>query len=183
MSAVGKVAPSLMLLMCLVHSSYSFWANEWDRPLHFTCPKGQILQKIYSEHSNSKEDRRWNYGCNSSPVLTDTCDWTNGHVNQWDQPMLFECPKNGVVTGFSSHHSNSKEDRIWKIRCCQLKVKILAENCEEFGKKWRDYANYWDHPMNFQISGRRGITGVFSVHSNYHEDRRWRFKVCSGSSA
>merc|ERR1711872_274451 len=182
MSAIGKVAPSLMLLMCLVHSSYSFWANEWDGPLNFECKRGKAIQTIFSVHNNHKEDRRWHYGCSpdSKGVITDTCAWTRGHVNDWDDPLLYVCPGNGVITGFQSHHRNSKEDRIWKIKCCQLKagINILLKNCN-----WEPYANDWDKQMYFRIEGRSAITGAFSVHDNHKEDRRWRFKVCEAESA
>jgi len=174
MSPIGKVAPSLMLLMCLVHSSYSFWANEWDGPLNFECKRGEAIQNIFSIHDNGREDRLWNYRCTASPVITSTCAWTSGHVNYWDEPLLYACPGNGVITGFQSHHSNGREDRIWKIKCCQLSANILVRNCY-----WSGWANYWDRPMNFQITGRRAITGAFSVHSNHREDRMWRFRVCS----
>ena len=41
------------------------WANNWDGVLNWSCPTGQALVGMYSEHSNRKEDRRFKFKCGS----------------------------------------------------------------------------------------------------------------------
>ena len=120
MSAIGKVFVSLALLMCLVHSSCSY-VNNWDQPIRFQCNNGGHIARIDSIHDNGKEDRRWDYRCNYNLDISNDCSWS-GHVNSLDDPMLFECSGDGVISGFRSDHDNGKEDRRWQIRCCQSNV-------------------------------------------------------------
>ena len=45
------------------------WKNEWDGLLDFSCPSGQYISRIKSEHrdrfTDKREDRRWDYECRS----------------------------------------------------------------------------------------------------------------------
>lgn len=40
--------------------------------------------------------------------------------NDYDEPVHFECPNNGYLTGIHSIHNNHDEDRVWKFRCCHI---------------------------------------------------------------
>ena len=51
-----KVLIAVLLLFAGAGADFN---NYWDRPLSFTCPSGNFIRKIYSEHSNHHEDRRW----------------------------------------------------------------------------------------------------------------------------
>ena len=110
---------------------FIFWVNtnvfgqyitEYDKDFEFECPKGTHLNHIGSEHSNSKEDRRWKFDCAEGMVKDEECDWTQDYVNSYDQVMNWKCPDNGIVVGAKSTHSNSKEDRIWKFKCCKVSM-------------------------------------------------------------
>ncbi|KAH9498908.1 hypothetical protein Btru_004999 [Bulinus truncatus] len=37
------------------------------------------------------------------------------------------------------------------------------------------YVNNWDQPFDFKCPGHQVLSYISSVHSNYHEDRRWEF--------
>ena len=37
---------------------WSYWTNDWDRPVDFQCPYGGVITGVHSVHDNEKEDRR-----------------------------------------------------------------------------------------------------------------------------
>jgi len=100
---------------------WSGWRNDWDKQLTFECPTQQALYGIHSYHSNSREDRRWEFRC----CIVSGADlrkggWT-GDVNGWDSALDYRCElSHEVVIGLSSYHDNHREDRRWKFRCAEL---------------------------------------------------------------
>ncbi|XP_064641305.1 hemagglutinin/amebocyte aggregation factor-like [Lineus longissimus] len=36
-----------------------FWINDWDDHMDYSIPATYVLNGLYSEHNNGKEDRRW----------------------------------------------------------------------------------------------------------------------------
>jgi len=150
------------------------WKNEWDGLLDFSCPSGQHISRIKSEHrdrfTDKREDRRWDYECRSG-FVTPTCKkW--GYVNEYDEIVNFGCPNRGIVTGFESKHDNHHEDRIWKINCCDPKGN--TGTC-----RWTKYINEMDGLMDFRVPDGEAIVGLYSRHSNKHEDRTFELKICS----
>merc|ERR1712154_298083 len=61
------------------------------RTAQHTCPEGQVLNEIKSEHKNSKEDRRWDVRCGDldGGLVADQGCIQSGFVNSWDKPMFF----------------------------------------------------------------------------------------------
>ena len=55
-----------MLLHTMVTSAVVIsalgWKNDWDGRLSFSCPSGQHISWVQSEHDNKREDRRWDFG-------------------------------------------------------------------------------------------------------------------------
>jgi len=145
------------------------WKSNWDKQFDFSCPSGQHISRIKSIHSNKKEDRRWDFECRSG-FVTPTCQ-KSGYVNNYDNIMNFECPDRGIVTGFESKHDNKKEDRIWKINCCNPQGK--TGDC-----RWTSYINDMDGPMDFSVPNGEAIVGLYSQHSNHKEDRTFKLKIC-----
>ncbi|GFN99546.1 hemagglutinin/amebocyte aggregation factor [Plakobranchus ocellatus] len=86
--------------------------TDWDQPFLYACQEGEVLKSLYSVHDNRKEDRRWRFSCGTAPdgASLQTCFWT-GYVNDWDEPMSFQCPSDYAVAGLQSYHWNKKEDR------------------------------------------------------------------------
>lgn len=76
------------------------------------------------------------------------------------------------MNGMMSYHSNYHEDRRFMLQCCKVANKV-TKNCYYTG-----FVNGWDLPMNYDVPAGRAIKGVYSVHDNYKEDRRWQFIVC-----
>ena len=76
--------------------------NDFDGNLYVACNKynGEALYRVYSHHSNSKEDRRWQWSCRR--VIKDEmsyCYWTKKYINDWDDLMAFHCKYNYVISG------------------------------------------------------------------------------------
>jgi len=85
------------------------WNNDWDGQLNFVCPSSQSISSFYSIHNNKKEDRLFDIKCSNSPVPSSgNCIWT-GYLNDWDQPVRYTCPNNGMVVGMFSVHHNHHE--------------------------------------------------------------------------
>lgn len=41
------------------------------------------------------------------------------YVNDFDQPVVFQCPNGGVMDGVHSYHYNGAEDRRFRFYCCE----------------------------------------------------------------
>ena len=138
--------------------------NAFDQPLLVSCGHKQALQAVSSYHNNHAEDRQWQWDCRTvAQVDFSYCYWSD-YQNDFDQPFVFECPNNRVLTGVSSHHDNGAEDRRWKFRCCEAPNHI-KENCD-----WTGYINSFDGQMNYNLIGTpRVFVGAFSYHSNNAE--------------
>ncbi|XP_041376727.1 dermatopontin-like [Gigantopelta aegis] len=165
-----KLLACVAVFVCIVGSVHC-WENWWDRPFQFSCPSGESLRRINSQHSNRYEDRLWKFDCIHTGAKA-ACVWS-GYVNGFDDPLLFQCANNGVITGIGSYHSNPTEDRRFKFRCCSIPGKTL-KNC----RFSTSYHNTFDNDLNYYIPSNKVLKGAFSYHSNRHEDRRWKFEVC-----
>ena len=66
------------------------------------------------------EDRRWRIGCRrvDGASLT-SCGWTD-YRNSWDGPLQYQVPLGRAITGVASYHSNTREDRRWKLHSCKV---------------------------------------------------------------
>ncbi|KAH9492205.1 Inter-alpha-trypsin inhibitor heavy chain H3 [Bulinus truncatus] len=90
------------------HVASDGYVNDWDQPFNFSCPDGQILSYISSVHSNKKEDRRWEFLCRTAGRTSSCTD--SGYVNKFDEPVVFTCPGDRVMTGVHGYHSDRYED-------------------------------------------------------------------------
>ncbi|XP_041376982.1 dermatopontin-like [Gigantopelta aegis] len=168
-----KFQVCLSVFLCVTGVAFS-WENNWDGPFEFMCPHGQSIRRITSNHNNRAEDRQWRFECSNTGAVA-SCVWS-GYVNDFDQPLLFQCPNNGVITGISSYHNNNAEDRRFKFHCCSISGRSLT-NC----RFSLSYSNTFDGYLNFYVPNNQVLKGAFSYHSNGAEDRRWKFEVCQSS--
>ncbi|XP_011451275.3 hemagglutinin/amebocyte aggregation factor [Magallana gigas] len=160
-------AALLHLLVC-VHS----WVNDYDHPFTFTCPQHQSIQRVVSHHDNHREDRVFDFTCsNYEDSKFDSCYWTE-YVNDFDQPVIFQCPHGGVLNGVSSYHDNHKEDRRFRFYCCESPGNCLF-NCYYSG-----LVNQYDGDLDYTVPDGHVMRGWTSVHDNHHEDRVFDFDVC-----
>ncbi|XP_055793758.1 hemagglutinin/amebocyte aggregation factor-like isoform X2 [Salvelinus fontinalis] len=165
----------LLLAGVLVNGRELGWENRYDQPLHFNCPSRKSISHINSQHVNYYEDRVWDFECKDTFVSEPECHWSP-YVNDFDQEFSFKCPNNYVLTGVNSYHSNYHEDRRWKFYCCRVNS-YCNQNCQ-----WTSYVNYFDEVISWQVPGLNYLVGAGSYHSNYYEDRRWRYQYCTRKS-
>jgi len=150
-----------------------YWSNNYDGRLSFLCPvrdgKYGAIRRMESHHSNHHEDRKWHFECSYDVQKAGKCHWTDW-VNGWDAQLRYICPNNGYIVGLHSYHDNHREDRRWKIACCEVSAGL--EDC-----RWRTL-NGWDSYMNYNVDKGRVINGLFSWHDNHREDRIWKALDC-----
>ncbi|RUS86139.1 hypothetical protein EGW08_006087 [Elysia chlorotica] len=104
--------------------------------------------------------------------------WGVDYVNNWDGPVDFECPDAESIGYLYSIHSNTAEDRRWKIACRKPPSGAEVRKCE-----WTpNYVNQNDRTLLYMCPANYVISGVKSVHSNRDEDRRYKFKCCKDSN-
>jgi len=172
-----KVLEFLTFLLTIA-SGYAWWRNSWDGVLNFRCPQHHgvygSISRIKSHHHNGKEDRQWDFECNYDIRTQSSCSWPHDFVNGWDAELQYECPKYGYIAGAYSYHDNHREDRRWKYFCCDCPRGYSRSHCY-----WTSYINSMDGWMDYKLGPGRVIVGLSSYHSNHHEDRRWRLKICS----
>jgi len=95
-----------------------------------------------------------------------------GWQNSWDQKLDYSCPSGQHVYRIKSYHDNGKEDRRWEIFCRKGYVK--EDECSFTS----DYVNGWDNKLDYTCPDNGIVTGLYSVHDNGKEDRRWKVRCC-----
>jgi len=156
-----------------VHSTLSGWVNDWDGDMQWSAGSNRMITGLYSVHSNGREDRRWRFYHGSiNKVHCESPYWTEP-LNSEDQAISASCLHNEAVSGFKSKYSNRKEDRVWYLQCCSL-TNVALKDMGLSG-----YLNDWDAVLDFRCEDNEVLTGVYSVHSNAHEDRRWAARCAS----
>ncbi|XP_050397171.1 millepora cytotoxin-1 [Patella vulgata] len=165
-------AVKILFVLSLILECCNCWVNKFDQPVSYECPLGQVLTKISSQHNNYYEDRQWDFQCAYSCALatSNSCKWTN-KVNTYDHVMNFKCPSGGAITGIRSIHNNYYEDRVFDIKCCDV-IKPPA-SC-----LWTKFENSYDGRLDYTIAANRYLNGIYSVHNNHYEDRRFKFNEC-----
>ncbi|RUS82355.1 hypothetical protein EGW08_009870 [Elysia chlorotica] len=106
-----------------------------------------------------------------------TSDVHASYANRWDKEFRFECPEGEVLRNVLSVHSNLMEDRRFMFSCGAAPFGGRPSTC-----KWtHDYVNDFDEPINFMCEPDAVLTGVDSINSNDHQDRRMKFKCCKAT--
>ncbi len=126
-----------LLLFVSVFSAEGY-QNNFDQPLHVDCQSKKALSGVRSIYSTPHRDRRFQFLCQSITSYSfSKCFWT-GYENQWDQPLLFQCPTDHVMSGVKSVHNNHREDRLWRFKCCKAPCH-QTKSCElsKFINSWR----------------------------------------------
>ncbi|XP_063056141.1 hemagglutinin/amebocyte aggregation factor-like [Engraulis encrasicolus] len=92
--------------------------------------------------------------------------------NEFDGYLAFRCPCHQSISTISSYHSNPHEDRRFSISCKPLF--LAATSCHQ-----SHWVNNFDARFDFTCGKNEALTGIYSYHSNLHEDRRFMFHCCS----
>ena len=96
--------------------------------------------------------------------------------NSYDGALDVEC---GTKAGFNrvrSSYSGWAKDRVWQWDCHDVSE-------VEFGDcYWTGYVNWFDNPVYVQCEPNYILSGVYSYHANWAEDRRWRIRCCKATN-
>jgi len=95
-----------------------------------------------------------------------------GYENNWDQGLKFEAGANRMITGMHSVHNNWHNDRRFGFYTKAAK----GFYCNPEG--WTSYVNEFDKKFTFECPNDKLISGIYSVHDNYYDDRRFKFQCC-----
>lgn len=147
------------------------YMNAWDGTLSFVCPPNSAINAFKSVHSNQKEDRRWNIGCCKVSGAFLVEDGITGFLNPFDGKLQFKCGSSQVLVGVGSVHNNYYEDRRWTAQCAYL----VPRDSILLSSEMSDWQNSMDGALESVGEFSDVITGLYSVHSNVNEDRRWKF--------
>jgi len=145
--------------------------NDWDGHYGYECPAGHVMNRLYSHHSNHKEDRKWSMNCKpvNAPSSTGNCYWTGWSA--WDANDYVVCNNNGAIVGMQSNHDNGKEDRSYAWKCCDI------TNTKETGKSaLSGFLNHFDATLDVTPQAGHWWSEIFSQHSNGNEDRAFKGK-------
>ena len=85
------------------------FVNELDNPVATLCRPNYYIAGVYSDHDNTREDRRFDYRCcENTYQCTRDCILT-GPVNTFDGVMSYNSSHGNVIVGAFSWHDNVKE--------------------------------------------------------------------------
>ena len=173
----ARSAGALWNAFALVSVAFSAWSvmatkycHNWDGTCDVEVDSGNAIYKLWSRHDNGREDRIWTFYEKSVPFATSHTHWT-GWLNNWDQPVDWSS-SSAYMVGWYSDHSNSAEDRRFRIKYRNLKSGYTRKSCQ-----WSGY-NGWDAEANWG-GGDHYVFGIYSYHDNGREDRRTKFYWCN----
>jgi len=149
------------------------YQNKYDNPHNFACPQGATVRKITSTHSNHHEDRRWIWTCSKDGAIPEKSDCTWTKWTSYDAEFTRQCNDGYMITGTESKHNNHREDRQFRYKCCKI-----GANCEKDTCTDTEFLNQYDQDINFDVPATFQLVALYSMHSNHHEDRRWKAKIC-----
>ncbi|KAK0046707.1 dermatopontin [Biomphalaria pfeifferi] len=163
---IGLIAMTAVV-GCLAQSP---WVNEYDGTMTFNCPDKQILMYLSSIHDNAREDRIWEMYCRTAK-FKDYCIQSD-YVNDFDATFNYTCPGNKVLTGISSYHENTREDRRFRFVCCRASDKLVRD-CRS-----TDFVNDFDQKLTLFVPEGQAIKSIYSVNDESKSDRQFKFVLC-----
>jgi len=163
-------ADCCMRKLTLTSRKKSARANKYDGRLDWFVGSNRMITGFSSYHNNHREDREWSFHSAAASGVSCRETGLRGYANAWDKQLTFVCPDNQALSRVYSHHSNYKEDRKWKFGCCAVSSNAYLQR-----GGWTNYVNGWDKKLDFRCFDDEVLVGLKSIHSNYREDRRWKF--------
>ncbi|XP_067043822.1 millepora cytotoxin-1-like [Acropora muricata] len=148
------------------------WVNDWRQDFNFKCPNsGGSISVWQSKYKNCLRDRVYYFECKKGPFPYQNKDCSTLHyTNDYNKPLNFKCPHNGVIAGVASTYSASTRDRRFAFQCCLIPGHI-AHTC-----KYETPLNTWHAPLRYVVPNGFYMMGAFSEYSK--QDRKWQFEIC-----
>jgi len=108
------------------HSIPTMGTCSWTRILNTPdidmgpqeCQGNGVISGFISTHSNYYEDRTWKMKCCTSTKMNKHCQWTE-YINEYHARMNYQLPHMYHLVGIKNTHSESYNDRKWKLKICQ----------------------------------------------------------------
>merc|ERR1712054_101196 len=144
------------------------WINNWDGNMGWHTGGATFVSGLHSTHDNGREDRLFKPLVTTFGANQRSHHWY-GWINNWDHRFDFSCPANQAIIGFTSYHSNHREDRRWKVLCSTFHGVNIR------GDGWPGWQTNWDATWSLSC-GHKPMVGISSYHDNGKEDRRWRIR-------
>ncbi len=93
--------------------------------------------------------------------------------NNWfRQYLLVLCGDRQAIYRIKSSHSNHYEDRIFEFGCKSI-------TCYNYNHcYWTGYINQYDQPLLAHCGASYVMTGIQSIYSHHHKDRKFSLKCC-----
>ena len=91
------------------------------------------------------------------------------------------------MQGMTGLHSNSREDRRYKLKCCKIQVPtgtgssvplVFSASVSRGPCTLHGWLNGLDNVLNWQCPSGTFMSGMYSEHYNKQEDRRFKFYCC-----
>ncbi|EGD80099.1 hypothetical protein PTSG_10372 [Salpingoeca rosetta] len=168
-------------------------SNLYDQPISLLCPADQYLDSVKSEHNNDKEDRIWGFGCGPAGVAKLTNCQTTAYLNNFDDELNYSVNDAQIITGLESYHSNTNEDRVWRVRYCDVHCDLqngwarkgpIDRRCNRFSDA--DITYYPSTSVGALIAKTcpdgKFLTGLTSTYDNSARDRTYTFKCGAQNS-
>eukprot|EP01084_Bolivina_argentea_P084709 153155_1 len=95
------------------------WVNDYDGLAPSNIIHDRFYSGMYSIHSNDREDRLYKFK-RCKPLRLWTLHSSSLPITAYDEFWSRSCGGNSAITGISHWHSNSREDRQFKIYCGDL---------------------------------------------------------------
>jgi len=155
--------------------------QEWDFDFGH-----KVLAGVWSRHDNSKEDRifRWK-SCKAPGSHNCKLQRDSSARNDFDRELEVNLPVAEFFQYVWSRHDNSKEDRQWMFgsahRCLGSPAEHPPITHAPVDASLNAFVNELKQPLDFECPANQAITGLFSEHHNWEEDRKWKFS-CGGST-
>ena len=129
------------------------------------CGKSQAIKRIQSSYSSQVIEIEDSTSCvpRMEAVLYARIVRPQITSTGTREAISFNCPVNQALTGVESIHSNAKEDRRWKFRCCET-FEHVTSNCELTGK-----INRLHHTFDFNVPGGKVLVGMHSYWNNKYD--------------
>merc|ERR1711868_10078 len=105
------------------HAQTTSEVNGWDAEFAYTCPSNTVITGLQSYHSNWYEDRRWKITCGRFKGMSVQASAWPGYQTKWDAEWGIGCGHNPMI-GIGGKHSNWYEDRLFRIRCGKLSLRM-----------------------------------------------------------
>merc|ERR1712159_241563 len=105
------------------HAQTTKEVNGWDAEFAYTCPSNTVITGLQSYHSNWYEDRRWKITCGRFKGMNVQASAWPGYQTKWDAEWGIGCGHNPMI-GIGGKHSNWYEDRLFRVRCGKLALRM-----------------------------------------------------------